>query len=360
MDELMAHINSIQLPFLMDDVTPGRGNCFFSAVCQQMRRPELALENLYTHQSLRKCTCEFALALKDPRVVTLGGNFNRNAIACKSRPWDVFFNDMKKNGTWAEEPVVYCLAWLLSRDIIVISMDCTINNPWLFIDGSGSNFPPIILANIAGVHFQSLLPNDSFQDFFDNNNVKNMAPVASTIQTSTTPSTTLSTIPSTTLSNTPRSTTSSFPKLNSTPSTPVGGLKRKSIDSGHKSPSLMSFKDIQSLGKKSQDCGEFALKSLNATFTSQIKTLNDLRSELAMTQVEVAHLLSESNKSVAHEVKVLIGENRKLRATVLRQQFQIKMKEEELERYKEKLAVFNNEQFDTFMGDSLPDDSFHF
>ena len=76
MDELMSHINSIQLPFFMDDVTAGRGNCFFLAVCQKLRRPELGFQNLYTHQSLRKFICEFALALKDPRVVTLGGDFN--------------------------------------------------------------------------------------------------------------------------------------------------------------------------------------------------------------------------------------------------------------------------------------------
>ena len=110
MDELMAHINSIQLPFFMDDVTPGRGGCFFSAVCQQMHQPEFGVENLYTHQSLWKFTCEFALALKDPRVVTLGGNFNRNAIACKSRPWDVFFNDMKKSGTWTFKSIIAFLS----------------------------------------------------------------------------------------------------------------------------------------------------------------------------------------------------------------------------------------------------------
>ena len=109
MDELMAHINSIQLPFFMN-VTPGRGGCFFSAVCQQMHRPEFGVENLYTHQSLWKFTCEFALALKDPRVVTLGGNFNQNAIACKSRPWDVFFNDMKKSGTWTFKSIVAFLS----------------------------------------------------------------------------------------------------------------------------------------------------------------------------------------------------------------------------------------------------------
>ena len=65
---------------------------------------------IYTHQNLRKFTCEFALALKDPRVVTLGGNFNRNAIACKSRPWDVFFNDMKKSGTWTFKSIIAFLS----------------------------------------------------------------------------------------------------------------------------------------------------------------------------------------------------------------------------------------------------------
>ena len=42
--ELLDLIKQLALPLVMDEPTPGRGNCFFAAVCQQLRRPEVGLE----------------------------------------------------------------------------------------------------------------------------------------------------------------------------------------------------------------------------------------------------------------------------------------------------------------------------
>ena len=155
MEELIALMSGLKLPLVMDDPTPGKGNCFFAACCQQMsNRLELGLLDLYTPASLRKCICEFSLNMEDPRVHKMSLEYDKIAIAQGSKPWTIFFSDMRKNGTWEQGPVVYCLSYMLQRDIIVVSQTCTMKNIWLLIDAfSSTNHPPIILGNISGVHY---------------------------------------------------------------------------------------------------------------------------------------------------------------------------------------------------------------
>ena len=40
-DEIMETVNRLQLPFIVDQLTEGRGNCFPIAVIQQCQRPEI-------------------------------------------------------------------------------------------------------------------------------------------------------------------------------------------------------------------------------------------------------------------------------------------------------------------------------
>ena len=40
-DEIMATIISLQLPFKLDQLTEGLGNCFPMAIIQQLRKPEI-------------------------------------------------------------------------------------------------------------------------------------------------------------------------------------------------------------------------------------------------------------------------------------------------------------------------------
>ena len=104
--------------------------------------------------------CEFALKLEDQRVINASGQHNIVAAPAKRRLWNQYFGDTKKNGVYAEEPVLYCLACMLGRDLIVVSQKCSLEN------ASGNAYPPILLANIAGVHFQSLLPTENFEQYY--------------------------------------------------------------------------------------------------------------------------------------------------------------------------------------------------
>ena len=96
-------------------------------------------------------------------------NFNDLAIATSSKNWDCFFTEMKKTRVWAEGPVAQVTAWLLQRNIVVFSEGSNESNAYLFITGDELHvFPPIILGNTAGCHYQSYIPLKNFNlaDFF--------------------------------------------------------------------------------------------------------------------------------------------------------------------------------------------------
>ena len=40
-DEIIQHVKRLELPFKLDQLTEGQGNCFPIAIVQQCRRPEV-------------------------------------------------------------------------------------------------------------------------------------------------------------------------------------------------------------------------------------------------------------------------------------------------------------------------------
>ena len=74
--------------------------------------------------------------------------------------WQDLFYNMRRYGVWAEGPVVQLTAWLLQRDISIVSPGSTARKASFKIMGGGEHgrFPPLILWNKANTHYQSLLP----------------------------------------------------------------------------------------------------------------------------------------------------------------------------------------------------------
>ena len=162
MESLALHIRNVcRLPLHMDTPTPGRGNCFFAGVCQQLHREDLELLNVYENASqLRKLVCDFAIRKEHPMVKQLAEVHDTNASASLRSLWVPFFTNMKKNHVFAEGPVLYCTAFLLERDIAVMSFGNNEGNPYMLISGCGNpKYPPLYLGNLVDLHFQSFLPD---------------------------------------------------------------------------------------------------------------------------------------------------------------------------------------------------------
>ena len=80
-DEIMAAVIRLQLPFKLDQLTEGLGNCFPIAIMQQLRRPEISsqlrptltrlLKHNTGHQLLRQNVHKFIIKSRSPRIATL-------------------------------------------------------------------------------------------------------------------------------------------------------------------------------------------------------------------------------------------------------------------------------------------------
>ena len=168
MDEVFNTIKIMDLPLVSDKPMLGGGNCAFHALIQQGRRACIKV-TLTNHDHLRRSVCQFAMNSAQPEVLEYQENYNKIANDCGTPQWVEFFRNMERRGVWAEGPVLPMAAIYLNHNIYVISTTNYKGNPWLQLSGGeGANLkPPIIMANAAGVHYQSVLPIDDDFRFTD-------------------------------------------------------------------------------------------------------------------------------------------------------------------------------------------------
>ena len=109
------------LPLVLDTVTEGDGHCFFRAVLQQCRRPEIARvlqpRTFVSHDDLRKKVCNFMVRSRLPVVQ----DFKMRWVEFQlEEQWDDYWKKMAKDKEWADAPAVQGTAWFLEKDIHVI------------------------------------------------------------------------------------------------------------------------------------------------------------------------------------------------------------------------------------------------
>ena len=168
MRTIINKIAELQLSFETDEITKGDGNCFFGAIFQQLKRPELEMENCMfeSAESLRAAICSFAIS--NSKHTSFIRSYKERYNEIEKPKWDTFFRKMKLDGVWACGPVAQVTAWLLQRDFWVISEVVTKYRPFLPLygnrNGSGKEFAssyPLLswemLNQIISSHFCQLV-----------------------------------------------------------------------------------------------------------------------------------------------------------------------------------------------------------
>ena len=97
-DEIMATVYKLQLPFKLDQLTEGLGNCFPIAIIQQMRRPEILdqlrlaprriLRKASSHSLLRQAVHQFIMKSKSPRVMMLRLQYEETDGLVNGETWE--------------------------------------------------------------------------------------------------------------------------------------------------------------------------------------------------------------------------------------------------------------------------------
>ena len=110
----MQTVNSLGLPFKLDQLTEGRGNCFPIAIIQQMKRPEIFSQLKSVDKMMLKGRSPVRLLrLNVKRLITMIKSEHPNVEGFKNYynetdgivngvPWDEYWEDMNKDRTWVD------------------------------------------------------------------------------------------------------------------------------------------------------------------------------------------------------------------------------------------------------------------
>ena len=177
-NEIMETVNRLQLPFRLDQLTEGRGNCFPISIMQQCRRPEIfsqlksipkmLLKHRAGHSALRYNIKQFIMKSKHPRIARFRAQYEETDGIVNQETWLQYWTRMTGNGTWVDVWFVQATAWYMQLDIWIIATSNTENSPYIEINGNieddtrPCNGPIITLGTKSNCHYQSLLPTEMF------------------------------------------------------------------------------------------------------------------------------------------------------------------------------------------------------
>ena len=181
----MDTIHRLQLPFKLDQLTEGLGNCFPIAIIQQLRRPEIlsqlrhAPKRLVNHKTghslLRQSLHQFIMKSRSPRVVSFKSQYEETEGPANGVTWNQYWTRMTTDRTWVDYWFVQATAWYLQLDIWIIATSSTESNPYIEVSGNladgnkPSGGPVITLGTKSNCHYQSLLPIEMFHLEFQEN-----------------------------------------------------------------------------------------------------------------------------------------------------------------------------------------------
>ena len=103
-NEIMETVNRLQLPFRLDQLTEGRGNCFPISIMQQCRRPEIfsqlksipkmLVKHRAGHSALRYNIKQFIMKSKHPRIARFRAQYEETDGIVNQETWLQYWTRM--------------------------------------------------------------------------------------------------------------------------------------------------------------------------------------------------------------------------------------------------------------------------
>ena len=144
--EIMETVHRLQLPFTLDELTEGRGNCFPISIIQQCRRPEIsnylrpAVKQIVNarmgHQTLRKKVIDFIMKSKTQRVALFERQYEETDGIVNRENWIQYWKRMAIDRTWVDYWFIQATAWYLQLNIWIVATSSTDNSPYIEISGN--------------------------------------------------------------------------------------------------------------------------------------------------------------------------------------------------------------------------------
>ena len=139
--EIMETVHRLQLPFTLDELTEGRGNCFPISIIQQCRRPEIsnylrpAVKQIVNarmgHQTLRRKVIDFIMKSKTQRVALFERQYEETDGIVNRENWSQYWERMAIDRTWVDYWFIQATAWYLQLNIWIVATSSTDNIPYI-------------------------------------------------------------------------------------------------------------------------------------------------------------------------------------------------------------------------------------
>ena len=111
-NEIMETVHRLQLPFKLDQLTEGRGNCFPISIIQQCKRPEIhsqlrtipkrLVKDKTGYSTLRHHVRQFISKSKHPNVGRLKAYYEETDALANRETWEDYWKRMTKNQIWVD------------------------------------------------------------------------------------------------------------------------------------------------------------------------------------------------------------------------------------------------------------------
>ena len=174
----MQTVRKLGLPFKLDQLTEGLGNCFPIAIIQQLRRPEISTQlNRVTTQItkqktgptlLRHCVKQFIKTSEHENVANFKQYYEETEGIMRRESWTEYWKRMTGNKVWVDSWFVQATAWYLKLDLWIVDCANRDDHPFIRISGNLENpdtpcdGPIMTIGTKSSCHYQSLLPVEMF------------------------------------------------------------------------------------------------------------------------------------------------------------------------------------------------------
>lgn len=175
-DQLVTTSRSLGVDVAYLTPTPGHGNCFFEAICDQIMYRDVLRDSMSSHllnlckapaqmrivNQLRHSTssvCISSISNSKSVLMThvdliIDESLEHHPYMTRQNAWDEYLNDMENLSVWAEDIVIQTAAIFLNRDIYLISDQNNKENPFTKIFSNNQQpHVPLLLGYIPRVHF---------------------------------------------------------------------------------------------------------------------------------------------------------------------------------------------------------------
>ena len=144
--EILRSVRRLNLPFELDEITEGKGDCFPLAVIAQCRRTEIfnnltkpvqAIITVNNPTLLRNAVKSFMENSQESKIEEFKKNYEEVLAQLDNRCWKEYWKVMSRQFEWVDHIFIQATAWFLNHDIFIITTTSTRENPYIFIEGKG-------------------------------------------------------------------------------------------------------------------------------------------------------------------------------------------------------------------------------